>query len=183
MKNKILISGTLLMLATKSALGAGNVSNNQGLHYDQGDSYRASELSMDVFGTASIGEYTINHLSTSRIRHDTRLGVGLGLNYFSTRNIGIGADVYSENTTGAFVDSLAANLILRLPLGQSGFSPYAFGGGGHQFDMIEAWFGQVGAGMEYRFTRNVGVFLDARWVVPEETKYYGVGRFGVRFAF
>lgn len=49
--------------------------------------------------------------------------------------------------------------------------------------MVEAWFVQVGAGMEYRFTRNVGVFVDARWVLPDETKNYGVARLGMRFAF
>ncbi len=37
--------------------------------------------------------------------------------------------------------------------------------------------------MEYRFSPKVGVFLDARAVVPNETKYYGVGRAGLRFAF
>ena len=183
MKNKLLVGGTILVLAANSAWGAERVSNDEALHYDQGDTYRACELSADVFGTASLGEHSINHLSGSRVRHDTRLGAGLGLSYFFTRNLGIGADVYSENTTGAVVDSLSANLILRLPLGPSGFAPYAFGGGGRQFDLNEAWFGQVGAGMEYRFTRNVGVFLDARWVVPQETKYYGVARLGLRFAF
>jgi len=171
------------MLAAKSALGADNVSNDQGLHYDQGDYYRSSELSVDVFGTASLGKYTIDHWSGSRVRHNARLGAGLGLSYFITRNIGIGADAYSENTTGVFVDSASANLILRLPLGQSGFAPYAFGGGGRQFDMAKVWFGQIGAGMEYRFTPKVGVFMDARWVLPDETKYYGVARLGVRFAF
>jgi hypothetical protein len=45
------------------------------------------------------------------------------------------------------------------------------------------WFGQAGGGMEYRFTPNVGVFLDARAVWPNETKYYGVARAGLRFAF
>lgn len=99
--------------------------------------------------SASLGKYTINHLSGSRVRHDTRLGAGLGLNYFFTRNIGIGGDAYSEDTTGAFVDSASASLILRLPLGQSGFAPYAFGGGGYQFDMAEVWFAQLGAGMEF----------------------------------
>ena len=57
---------------------------------------------------------------------------------------------------------------LRLPLGQSGFAPYALAGGGYQFDMAKVWFGQVGGGIEYRFTRNMGVFLDARWVLPDE---------------
>jgi hypothetical protein len=177
MKNKMLVGGTILMLAVKSALGAETVSNNQS------DYYRSGELSVDAFGTGSLGEYTLDHLSNARVRHNIQLGVGAGANYFITRNIGIGADAYSENTTGAFVDSASASLILRLPLGQSGFAPYAFGGGGHQFDMGQMWFGQAGAGMEYRFTPHVGVFLDARGVVPNETKYYGVARLGLRFAF
>jgi hypothetical protein len=183
MKNKILIGGTILMLAAKSALGQDNMTNNPAPHYDQGEYYRASELSMDVFGTASIGKYTINHLSNSRIRQNTKLGAGLGLNYFITRNIGIGAEAYSENTTGVFVDSASANLILRLPLGQSGFAPYVFGGGGHQFDMVKLWFGQAGVGMEYRFCPHIGIFIDARGVVPNETKYYGVARLGMNVAF
>jgi hypothetical protein len=177
MKNKMLVGGTMLMLAATSALGAETVSNNQG------DYYRSSELSVDAFGSGSLGEYTINHLSSDRVRHNTRFGVGAGINYFITRNIGIGADAYSQNTTGAFIDSASASLILRFPLGQSGFAPYAFGGGGRQFEMAEAWFAQAGGGIEYRFTPHVGVFIDARGVVPKESRYYGVARFGVRLAF
>ena len=111
------------------------------------------------------------------------LGGGLGLNYFFTRNLGVGAEAYSENTTGTFIDNASGNLILRLPLGQCGFAPYIFGGGGHQFDAAKLWFGQGGAGLEYRFTPHIGMFLDARMVWPNETKYYGVARLGVRFAF
>ena len=173
----MLVGGTILMLAAMSAFGDDNVSN------DQGNYYRSSELSVDAFGTGSLGEYTLDHLSNNRIRQNTKFGVGAGINYFFTRNIGIGADAYSENTTGAFIDSASANLILRLPLGQSGFAPYAFGGGGHQFDMGQMWFGQAGGGMEYRFTPHVGVFIDARGVLPNETKLYGVARAGLRFAF
>jgi hypothetical protein len=87
------------------------------------------------------------------------------------------------NTTGRFIDSASANLILRIPLGQSGFAPYVYGGGGRQFDLAQVWFLQAGGGMEYRFTPHVGLFVDARWVIPEKTKYYGVGRLGMRFAF
>jgi hypothetical protein len=177
MKNKMLVGGTMLMLAVTSALGAETVSNNQG------DYYRSSELSVDAFGSGSLGEYTLNHLSGPSVRQNVRFGLGAGLSYFITRNIGIGGEAYSENTTGAFIDSASANLTLRLPLGQSGFAPYAFGGGGHQFDAAKLWFGQAGAGMEYRFTPHVGVFLDARAVWPNETRLYGVGRVGLRFAF
>ena len=37
--------------------------------------------------------------------------------------------------------------------------------------------------MEYRFTPHMEIFLDARGVVPNETKYYGVARLGLGFAF
>jgi hypothetical protein len=183
MKNKMWIGGTILLLAVTSALGAENMNHDQVLHHDRADFYHANELSMDVFGMASLWESTIDHLSAARVQHQTQFGAGLGLNYFLTRNFGIGADVYAEYTTGAFIDSASVNLILRLPLGHSGFAPYAFGGGGRQFDLTEAWFGQIGAGMEYRFTHHVGAFLDARWVLPGETKGYGVARLGFRFSF
>jgi hypothetical protein len=183
MKNKMFIGGTILMLAAKSALGQDNMTNNPSPHYDQSDYYRANELSMDAFGTASLGQYTIDHPSDERVRQNTLLGAGVGLNYFITRNIGIGADAYSEHTTGIFVNSASANLIVRLPLGQSGFAPYAFGGGGRHFDDVKTWFVQAGVGMEYRFCPHVGVFIDARGVLPNEAKYYGVARLGMRFAF
>ena len=31
--------------------------------------------------------------------------------------------------------------------------------------------------------QNIGAFLDARYVFPQETRNYGLGRFGLRFAF
>ena len=178
MKNKMVIGGALLMmLAANTALAADKTSHSEG------DLYRASEMSLDVFGSASLGKYTIKHLSGDRVRDNSELGAGVGMNYFITRNVGIGGDVYSENTSGTFIDSASANLILRLPLGDGGLAPYAFGGGGRQFEDIDAWFAQLGAGLEYRFSPQVGAFVDARWVLPDETKYYGVVRAGVRFAF
>jgi len=177
MKNKLLTGSTILLLAAAAAMGA-HASGN-----DLGDYYRANELSLDLFGTASLGKSSIQNISGATVDEDTEFGVGAGLSYFFTRNIGVGAEAYSENTTGSFIDSASANLIARFPLGQSGFAPYVFGGGGRQFDQDELWFCQLGAGMEYRFNHQIGIFLDARWVLPEETDYYGVARLGLRFAF
>jgi hypothetical protein len=176
-KNGMLIGGTILLLAGTSAFGAEDAG------FNNGDYYRGNEFSVDAFGSGSLGKYSIDHISGDRVRHNTRLGLGAGLNYFFNKYVGIGADAYSENTTGAFVDSTSGNLILRLPLGQSGFAPFVYGGGGHQFDLAHVSFAQVGAGMEYRFTPHLGTFLDARWVFPDRTKYYGVARLGLRFAF
>jgi len=170
--------------ATPPALSTDNENNNtEDMQEHQHGLYHCNELSLDAFGTASLGRYTIEHLSNSRVRHNTEVGAGVGINYFITRNLGIGADMYSENIGGPFIDSGEANLILRLPLGHSGFAPYIFGGGGDQFDMAKTWFGQAGIGLEYRFARHMGLFVDARGVLPDETKCYGVSRLGLRFVF
>ncbi|MCD6050502.1 MAG: hypothetical protein K0Q55_1905 [Verrucomicrobia bacterium] len=166
-----------MLLAAFTAVSA------QGAEHDDHETYRANEFSMDLFGTASIGKYTIDHLSGSRVRHNSTLGAGVGMSYFVNRTLGFGADAYSENKKGALVDNASMNVIMRFPLGDSGFAPNIFGGGGYQFDTAKAWFAQAGAGLEYRFTQNVGIFTDFRFVLPDETKYYGVARLGMRFAF
>jgi hypothetical protein len=189
MKNKILIGGAIAVLTATSVPAADIINHDDKLQTSENimdssdDLYRANEVSVDVFGTGSLGKYTIEHLSNDHVRHDLRLGVGAGVNYFFTRNLGIGGDAYSENTSGAFIDDASGNLILRLPLGQSGLAPYVYGGGGGQFDRTHLTFAQAGAGLEYRFNPHIGAFLDARFVLPNETKYFGVGRAGLRFAF
>jgi len=168
---------------TTSTTTTGNMNTDQRVQYDQVDYYRGNELSLDGFGMGSVGNYTLEHPSNQRIRQNSQGGAGAGINYFITKYVGVGAEAYSQNTTGTFIDNADGNLLLRLPLGQSGFAPYVLGGGGHQFDAAKLWFGQAGGGMEYRFCPHVGVFVDARCVWPNETKYYGVGRVGLRFAF
>jgi hypothetical protein len=176
-KNKMLIGSALLMLAARPALATDDT-NGESL-----DLYPANQLSLDAFGTISEGEHTLNHISGESVKNGARGGVGAGVTYFITRYIGIGADGYSENTSGPFIDNLSGNLYLRVPLGQSGFAPYIYGGGGYQFDSLKAGFGQAGAGMEFRFTPHIGLFADARYVLPDKTSFFGVGRAGLRIAF
>ena len=186
MKNKLAMGAAAVLLTATSAFSQVNDQHDMDQHnmeHQSVDLYRANEVDLDMFGTASAGKYTLDHVSGNRVRNNTRLGAGAGLTYFFTRNVGIGGDVYSEDTHGSFIDSASGNIYARFPLGDSGFSPYAFGGGGYQFDLSNVWFAQFGAGMEYRFCHNVGLFVDGRWVFPNETKYYGVGRLGVRLAF
>lgn len=150
---------------------------------DASDLFTAREYSIDLFGSAAVGQQTIEHLSGLKVNRDFRLGAGVGVNYFLTRYVAIGADAYTENTSHSFIDSTSVNVIGRLPLGHSGFAPYIFGGIGRVFDANEAWFGQGGAGIEFRFNRKVGVFLDGRYVFPDGLTHYGVGRMGMRFTF
>jgi hypothetical protein len=150
---------------------------------DPGEKYRAMETSLDIFGTGSISQETINHFNGFRYRDDVEGGGGVGLNHFFTRNLGIGAEAYSEDTNRHFVDSTSGSLIVRVPLGASGFAPYAYVGGGHQFDPIDLSFGQAGGGVEYRFTPQVGLFADARYVLTDGAKDHGLVRAGLRLAF
>jgi hypothetical protein len=177
MKNGILIKGAILLLTAGSAWSAEVASSGQD------DKYRANELSVDLFGSASIGQQTINHFTGERISHDARLGAGGGLNYFFCRNIGIGGEAYTENAHHNFIDTASGSLIGRFPLGKSGVAPYVFGGGGRQFDPIYLWYLHAGAGLEVRFTPHVGAFVDARYVFTDGTKNYGLGRAGLRIAF
>ncbi len=172
-----IITATVLLSATASALAA------EKMVYSESDRYQPQEISVDLFGSGSLGQTTLEHLSGDNIKHDGRLGAGAGLNYFFTRNFGVGIDAYTENAGHSFVDSASANLIVRFPLGQSGFAPYLLGGGGRQFDPIELWYGQAGLGLEYRFTHSVGIFLDGRYVFTDGTPNYGLFRGGVRLAF
>jgi hypothetical protein len=145
--------------------------------------YRAQELSLDLFGSGSVGQPTIDHFTGGRIEQNGRLGAGAGLNYFFCRYVGVGGDAYTENTRHDFIDSASGNLIGRLPIGDTGIAPYIFGGGGYQFDEVSQRFGQFGAGIEFRFCKNVGFFVDARYVVADKTDNYGVGRAGLRLSF
>lgn len=175
--NQILIGVSLLLLAATPAFSA-----NQMTSY-HGEKYRMSETSLDIFGTGSIRQETINNLNGFRHRDDVELGAGVGLNHFFTRNFGLGAEAYAEDTERHFVDKASVSLIARFPIGESGFAPYVFGGGGRQFDPIELSFGQLGGGMEYRFTPKMGLFTDVRYVLTEGAKDHGLARLGVRFVF
>src|SRR5882724_895306 len=114
--------GTTLIVG--SARGQDATSNPSG----QEPFYRANEFSIDAFASGSLGKQYIDDISGDTLRHHGRLGAGLGGNYFITRYLGLGGDVYSENTTGRFIDSASGNLIGRLPIGDTGLAPYVFGG-------------------------------------------------------
>ncbi len=145
--------------------------------------FRAHETSLDVFGSVSIGQETINHISRRRVEDNGRLGLGLGGNYFFTRYLGLGGDAYTENSQHSFVDNASGNLIFRFPIESLHLAPYVYGGGGYQFDPSGSGFGQAGAGLEFRFTRNLGVFTDARYVMTDGTGNFGVARLGLRLGF
>jgi hypothetical protein len=161
MKNKKLI----FIIGLGMLVGGGAIAQSTDLYSDH-------EVTLDAFGFYG---------SKDKGGHQDAWGMGVGGNYFFTRNIGVGADTYMDAFTIPYL--LNANGIFRYPIKQTGLAPYGFGGFGRQWDHAAQWLGHVGVGIEYRFQPKMGAFFDAREVFPSETRDYAVLRFGFRFVF
>lgn len=130
--------------------------------------------------------------------HGAGLGGNVGVSYFWSKYFGIGLDdsIVGHkrwNTVGAIgVDTLQGNLFFRYPLCSWNLAPYIMLGGGGIWGQHSQGVGNLGGGVEYRLTQNIGCFMDCRWL-------YGTSDFcdsssaaiismtltrvGVRFAF
>jgi opacity protein-like surface antigen len=154
------------------------------------------EWQIDLFGA-----YAFTDSTQERIMGDHAWGGGLGVNYFFQRNFGIGLEgmLFDPRGGNDVVGTAALNVIFRFPIDSACFAPYIYGGIGAVFNAedIEAddftddaseedayLAGHAGFGVEYRFTRNFGVFVDARYTWVDESKNdFVTARSGFRIAF
>ena len=196
MKKGMLITGTILLLATASRAQTTYSTNYvappaepryDDRHHDEDqdyeDLYRPMEFSIEGFAGLTLDKDTIDNLSLHRVEDHGHVGGGAGANFFFTRWFGVGGEAYTESTDRHAVDSAAGHAYLRFPIDGTGLAPYAFGGGGHIWDPIGASEGHAGAGLEFRFLRNVGIFVDGRWEWTDRLGNFGMGRLGMRIAF
>jgi hypothetical protein len=146
------------------------------------DKFTANEMSFDLFGSYGAGQRRIEDVFETNIRHGT-WGGGVGLNYFLTREIGIGGDVNIGDNRGNFIDLASGSLILRLPFETTGLAPYIFGGGARLTDRVWEWAGHAGVGLEFRMNPITGLFADARYIWPDKSSDALLLRAGVRFVF
>jgi Outer membrane protein beta-barrel domain len=171
------------------------------------DLYRANEWQLDLFGA-----YAPAGRDGNRFLGDHAWGGGAGVNYFFTKYFGLGleGDILSgtgQEHSGDVSGQFALNGLVRYPIGNTGFAPYVFAGiggfvpgeGSDFFDTVTNGVsrkirnsnrddilleGHWGGGLEYRFTRHIGVFADGRYEVVDKSKNnFGLIRTGVRFAF
>jgi len=151
-------------------------------------------------------EANLGRLQTDRFLNDDDVGGGgLDLKYFFNKYIGVGLEGYalSANTT---VGGALVTLTLRYPIGCTPLAPYVFGGIGAAFgasqsvaaeDEFNEVFlerelhsdsailaGAVGGGVEYRFTKRVGVMADFSWHILDkpDNNFYMI-RSGITFGF
>lgn len=140
-------------------------------------------------------------------------GLGMGASYFFLRYVGIGVeqDIFGRSDGGfrrgdfGYIRwATIGNLFLRYPIDAWRIAPYAMLGGGAMYGntpdatinagggrranyrLSGQGFGHVGGGLDFRFSRNVGVFSDLRYLfsgvsgLPDNQMLW---RFGVRLAF
>ena len=137
--------------------------------------FRDMEFQVDAFYTGFFGG--------RGSAFSTGSGGGVGLNFFFAKYFGIGYEAawYSNNGTAEHLP-LAGNFFLRYPICSLNLAPYVMVGGGAAWDGDCLGYGNVGGGLEYRITKNIGIFADGRYF------YGGVGnvanlRSGLRIAF
>jgi hypothetical protein len=137
--------------------------------------FPSNQLSLQAFGT-----YASREREGSS---ENAFGGGLGLTYFFLRYVGIGADTYIEEWKWPY--RVNGSAILRLPLPEqfSKLAVYGFGGGGRQFKDVAQYTWHGGGGLEYKFSRQLGIFADAREVFPDKTPNYTLARAGITFGF
>jgi hypothetical protein len=137
--------------------------------------FRDTEFQIDGFYSGFFG--------SSGSRFSTGSGGGFGFNFFFARYFGIGYEAawYSNNGTAEHMP-LGGNVFFRYPICSLNLAPYAMVGGGAAWDGTTIGYGNVGGGVEYRITKNLGIFADGRYF------YGGTGnvanlRSGIRIAF
>ena len=205
-----------LTLLTVSALGASAFAGTTYVRHDDKKAVVPQEIStislygpewtIDLFGT-----YAFTESTNERILGDHAFGGGLAVNRFFTTNLGVGIEgqaLRTQRDGNDTVGSADLNLFYRMPLGQSGWAPYVYLGGGAIFNAAgqldnnhntvngvihtitndngndTLFEGHAGLGVEYRITRHFGIFTDGRWTVVDGPKNnFPSVRTGVRFAF
>jgi hypothetical protein len=180
----LLVGAAAVQAQTMSATPDNNPLNRSSWFNSEPDElFRPKELSLDVFAAASgddrhhNDDYGYNH------HRDGRGGGGGGLEYFFCRYIGVEAESFALANEHNTESALGGNLVLRLPIGQTGLAPYIFGGGGSEWTYRSEGYSDAGAGLEYRFNKAFSIFADGRAGLPTHTRDYGMGRFGVKFIF
>ena len=144
----------------------------------QGNLFNANEWQVDAYAAGAVGRFNGQRYNG--------FGGGLGLSYFVTRYFGIGIDdtLGSLNGNGHAYDNFSGNVIGRLPIESLHLAPYAFLGGGATWgNHTTAGNGDGGLGIEYRFTPNIGLFVDGRYLFGSRSLSETLSRAGIRFAF
>lgn len=178
MKKLLTLTGIAILSAVTAFAGDGKVVKE--VIVPETCNFRDTEIQLDAFGAG--GFYNQGRPG---------FGGGLGVNFFFAKYFGIGVEQdligrNSNGSTGGTLWSTIGSLYVRYPICSWNLAPYAMVGGGAAYgDHTKGHgLGHVGAGLEYRFTPNIGIFSDGRYLYSNvEPKGAALVRAGLRFAF
>ena len=136
---------------------------------DDGDLYNEREWALSVFGG------WVN-------KDDSTFAPGVGLSYFLTKHLGVGATTHWDNYDGTFFDNISGEGYFRWPLNRLPLAPYGVAAIGYSFETEER-FETLGVGAEWRFNEKWGVYSDVRWQFNHDTDDGVAIRVGLRLVF
>lgn len=134
--------------------------------------YHANEFSLDAFGGLRTSDFD-----------SERSHAGVGVNYFLTENIGFGTSTSWEDLNGEFFDNISVRGIYRIPIDKNAI--YGYVGGQYLFDNDD-WAAALGVGVERRWTRHFGTFLEIgmhKELTGDERPASATAKIGVRVPF
>ena len=176
MKKLLSLTGVIMLTAAAAFAGDGKTFKDKVPVAPETCNFRDTEFQLDASATGA-------WYNGGR----PAWGGGLGANFFFARYFGIGVEQDVLGRKGETAEWLTlGNVFFRYPICSINLAPYAMVGGGAGYGSGRRGhgMGHVGGGLEYRFTGNIGLFSDARWVYSSEEPKSGVlGRAGLRFAF
>ena len=190
---KYIITGIMAAIAATSAFAGTETVSKEIVVVEDPCLFRDQEIQLDLFG---LGDF---YQSSGDLGGRPAWGGGLGLNYFFSKYVGVGLeqDLFGRNSGSSTGNDFGytrwatiGNLFLRYPICSINLAPYIMVGGGAIYGNVPKLGGQgighVGGGLEYRFTKNIGLFSDARYLysgaagLPSSQLMW---RYGLRFAF
>lgn len=173
MKTYIKLALVSILALTSSVFAGTDFKTNKEVVVDS-CRFRDTEFQLDLFGTGAFYK-----------QGNPGWGGGAGLNVFFLKYFGLGVEQSLAARNDASEWGTFGNVFLRYPICSWNLSPYAVAGlGGLYGSSTSILAGTVGGGLEYRFTDNIGLFVDARWIYHDSDQSGGVlSRAGLKFAF
>ena len=185
----IVISQAIVLFAGETEVSSKNVIQPAPLA--PASYFRTNEFDLGVFGT-----YETSFNQNRRAIGDHAWGGGIGLTYFPSLYAGFGIDGNLMNSVPGddLGHQIDGKLTLRYPLDLLSpnlhLAPYAYGGVGGLFvhtsgsNHHSSFLGNVGGGLEYRFTPHIGIFSDAGYEIIDGPKNnFMQVNFGLKYAF
>ncbi len=170
----------VVLVATSAHAGTDSKTFKEKVVVEEECRFRDYEWQVDLFYTQFWGDLPGMERGTA---FQTGSGGGFGVNYFFARYWGVGYEAawYSNNGVAEHMP-LGLNLFARYPICKWNLAPYMMVGAGGAWDGEAKAYGNVGGGMEYRFTNHFGIFVDSRYFFGGTGNVANL-RSGFRFAF